>query len=103
LAVTSAKRLAMVPEYPTIAESGYPDYQAGNWHGLLVPAKTPREIVSVLHGAVATALKQQAVATRLGDLGYLAGGDQPEEFGRFMQSEIAALARVVKDLRLKVD
>ena len=103
LAVTSAKRVPMVPEFPTVAESGYPAYQAGNWHGLMVPAKTPRTIIATLHIGLVSALNNPTVGKRLSDLGYLAVGDQPEEFSRFLHEEIAALARVVKDLGLKAD
>jgi tripartite-type tricarboxylate transporter receptor subunit TctC len=65
LAVTSTRRLALLPQYPTVAELGYPDYESGFWHGLLVPAKTPREIIIPLRSAAVQVLNQPAVAQRL--------------------------------------
>jgi len=103
LAVTSPKRVALLPEYPTVAELGYPDYQAGNWHGVMAPVKTPREIVTALRNAIVAALNTPAVNKRLNDLAYLPVGDQPEQFGAFLQAEVAALAKVIKKLGLTAD
>lgn len=103
LAVTSPQRVAMMPDYPTVAELGYPNYQAGNWHGVLVPAKTPRELVTTLRNAIVAGLKLPAVSKRLSDLAYLPVGDQPDEFARFLQAEVAALGKVVKQLGLSAD
>src|SRR3954465_8614334 len=57
LAVTSTKRSALLPDVPTLAESGLPDYQAGSWYGILAPAGTAREIIDRLHGAIVKATK----------------------------------------------
>ena len=103
LAVTSVKRVALLPEYPTVAELGYPGYQAGNWHGVMAPIKTPRETISILRNAIVSALNTAAVNKRLNDLAYLPVGDQPEEFGSFLQAEIAALAKVIKALGLAAE
>ena len=101
LAVTTSKRLALLPQYPTVAESGYPQYQAGNWYGLAVPAKTPREIVTTIRGAAVKALNDPGVHKRMADLGYVIIGDQPEEFAAHIRSEIASLAKILKGLRVK--
>src|SRR6185436_14961432 len=93
LAVTSPVRLPLVPEYPTIAESGYRGFQAGNWYGLAVPAKTPPEIVAALNRAALATLRNPAVNKRLVESGYLVIGDTPAEFGAHIRSEIASLAR----------
>ena len=98
LAVTTLKRIDVLPEYPTVAESGYPRYQAGNWYGLLVPAKTPREIIATVRGAAIKALNDPAVAKRMADLGYVTIGDQPEEFAAHIRNEIASLAKILKGL-----
>ena len=103
LAVTSPKRVAMMPEYPTVAESGYPDYQAGNWHGVLVPARTPEALVNTLHKTIVAGLELPDVSKRLSDLAYIPVGDQPEAFGRFLQGEVTALGKVVKQLGLTAD
>jgi len=96
LAVTTAKRLPLLPEYPTVAESGYAGYQSGNWYGIVAPAKTPKEIIAILRGAVVTTLHDPIVSKRLSDLGYVSVGDQPEEFGAFIKSEIATLAKIIQ-------
>jgi tripartite-type tricarboxylate transporter receptor subunit TctC len=103
LAVTSAQRIALMPELPTAAEGGYAGYQCGNWYGFMLPAKTPKEIVATLHRATLSALGNAEIARRLGDLGYIVVGDQPEEFAGFIRSEIDALAKVVKALNLKAE
>lgn len=103
LAVTSPKRVSMLPDCPTIAESGYPDYQADSWFGLMVPAKTPREIVATLQAATAAALKDPDVVKRLNVLAYIPVGDKPEQFGAYIKSEIARYKQVVDDLNLTVD
>src|SRR6185436_7420409 len=101
LAVTSSKRLQLLPEYPTVAELGYPGYQAGNWYGLMVPAKTPPEIVAAVRTAALAALANPTVSKRMTDLGYVIIGDQPEEFAAFLRSEIASLATMLKGLRVE--
>ena len=100
LAVTSSKRLPLLPEQPTVAELGYPGYEAGNWYGLMVPAKTPQEIVGAVRTAALAALANPAVSKRMTDLGYVIIGDQPEEFASHLKSEIASLASVLKGLAL---
>ena len=96
LAVTTAKRLAVVPQMPTIAELGYPDYQSGNWYGIVAPVKTPREIIVTIRNAATQALGDPAISRRLADLGYIVVGDQPDEFGAFIKSEIATLAKIIQ-------
>jgi tripartite-type tricarboxylate transporter receptor subunit TctC len=96
LAVTTTKRLPLLPEYPTVAETGYSGYQSGNWYGVVVPAKTPKEIIATIRGAVVAALNDPNVSKRLSDLGYVSVGDQPEEFAAFIKSEIATLAKIIQ-------
>ena len=96
LAVTTIKRLTLLPEYPTVGETGYPGYQSGNWYGIVAPAKTPKEVIATIRGAVVTALNDPTVSKRLSDLGYVIVADQPEEFGAFIKSEIATLAKIIQ-------
>jgi tripartite-type tricarboxylate transporter receptor subunit TctC len=103
LAVTSTRRVGLLPELPTVAELGYRGYQSGNWYGILVPAKTPREIVATLRSATVSALGAPALGKRLVDLGYVSIGDTPEEFGAHIKSEIASLARVLRDLNVSAN
>ncbi len=97
-AVTTPKRLALLPQSPTVAESGYAGYQAGNWYGLAAPAKTPREIIAAVRGAAVKALADPVVAKRMTELGYVTVLDQPEEFAAHIRAEIASLAKVLKGL-----
>jgi len=103
LAVTSTRRLGLLPQYPTVAELGYPDYESGFWHGLLVPAKTPREIIIPLRNAAVQVLNQPAVAQRLVELGYVSYGTTPEEFSVYLKSEINKLRNLLKGLKPNPD
>ena len=96
LAVTTAKRLQLVPELPTVAETGYPGYESGSWYGLLLPAKTPKASVATVHEATLKALESPEVNKRLVELGYVIIGDRPEQFGAFLKTEIEKLAVIVK-------
>ena len=103
LAVTAAKRVPVLPEYPTVAELGYPGYQSGNWYGLLVPAKTPKEIIAAIRAAAVGALNNETISRRLADLGYVAIGDQPEEFAAHIKAEIESLGRILRESRITAE
>jgi tripartite-type tricarboxylate transporter receptor subunit TctC len=103
LAVTSTKRLSMVPEIPTVAESGYPNYEFNLWNGLLVPNKTPKETIMAIRTAVITVLNTPEVNKRLVDMSSTIIGSQPEEFGAFVKSEVDTLAKLVTKLNLAVE
>jgi tripartite-type tricarboxylate transporter receptor subunit TctC len=100
LAVTSKTRMPLVPEVPTVAESGYPNYEFNLWNGLLVPANTPREIVTTIRNAVVTALNSPEVRNRLLQTGSTGIGSRPEEFGAFLKTEVESIANVAKKLNL---
>lgn len=103
LAVTSTKRLSLVPELPTVAESGYPDYEFNLWNGLVVPSKTPKETITAIRNAVITVLNTPDVNKRLVDMSSTIIGNQPEEFGALIKSEVDKLAKVVKKLNLTTE
>ena len=103
VAVTSTKRLPLLPQYPTVAELGYPEYESGFWHGLLMPAKTPREVITTLRNAAVGVMHQPAVVQRLTDLGYVTYGTQPDEFGAYLKAEIAKLGKILRGLKVTVD
>jgi tripartite-type tricarboxylate transporter receptor subunit TctC len=100
LAVTSKERMPFLPEVPTLAESGYPDYEFNLWNGFLVPANTPKDIIAVIHRAVIGALNTPEVRKRFLELGTSPVGNQPGEFGAFLKSEVESIAEVVKKLKL---
>ena len=103
LAVGTSQRIALLPDYPTVAESGYPGYESSNWHGLAVPAKTPKEIVATLHAAAISALKRPDIAKRVQDLGLTPIGDQPAQFAEFLRTEIEKWRKVVRQKGLTAE
>ena len=103
LAVTNAKRSLVLPELPTIAESGFPGYESEGWSGIFAPAKTPAIVVQRLYSEFATALRDSDVRAKL-----IAAGTEPalttsEELGRKVRDEIARWGKVVKASGMKVD
>jgi hypothetical protein len=103
LGVTTAKRLPLVPELPTVAEAGLKGYESGNWFGLLVPAKTPREVVASLHSASVAVLRNPAMVKRLNEMAYVPVGNAPEELAAHMRLEVERLGRIVRTLQLSAD
>lgn len=100
LAMTSSKRLPLVPEYPTIAEQGYPGYEFGFWHGVMVPARTSKETITAIRTAAVTVLNRADIRERIRDLGYSIVGDQPEEFAQFIRMDIEKWRRILGDKRI---
>lgn len=96
LAVTTAKRSALVPELPTVAEAGLPGYEANNWNGFLVPAKTPRPVINRLNKELGAALLLPDIKEFLFKQGLDAAPSTPEELGAYMKSEMAKWAKVIK-------
>ncbi len=103
LAVGTTQRVTMLPDYPTVAESGYPGYESSNWHGLVVPAKTPQETIARIHAAAVAALKRPEIGKRMRDLGFTPIGDQPDEFAQFIRTDIEKWRKIVRQKGLTVD
>lgn len=103
IAVTGSKRLASLPDIPTVAESGYPGFEAINWSGVMVPAATPRHIVAYLNRELNAVLAIPEVKARLAEQGYEAAGSTPEEFSRFVTTETERWGKVIKAANVKVD
>lgn len=106
LAVTSLKRISLMPELPTVAESSFASlakFESGNWYGIVVPSKTPRDVIDRLHKASIASLNNPAINKRLNDLGFVLIGNTPEEFGAYFKSEIDAWGKIVRDLKLSAD
>ncbi len=97
IAVTSAKRWPALPEVPTIAESGIPEYEVTNWYGLLAPAGTARQIVERLHDDFAEVVRMQDVAKAFVNSGADPVGSTPQQFNAHLRSEFAKWTRVIKD------
>ena len=96
LAVTTLRRFSLMPELPTVAESGLPGFDATTWHGLVAPAATPKPILAALNRAIVQALAQPETLKQLHDLGVEVGSSTPEEFAAYIKSEIPKWAAVVK-------
>ena len=103
LAVTTAKRAPLVPDLPTVAETGLKGFEANNWYGVVVPARTPRPIVDRLNKEIATALNTADVKELLFKQGLDVAPDSPEAFGAYIKSELAKWAKVVKAANLKAE
>jgi tripartite-type tricarboxylate transporter receptor subunit TctC len=103
IAVTSEKRFSLLPDIPTIAESGLPGFDMSTWWGLVAPAGVPKEVVPRLHTETARILRQQDVREKLANVGADAVGNSPEEFAAFIRAERTKYARVVKDAQIKLD
>ncbi len=103
LAVTSARRVAAIPEVPTMAEAGITGQEAETMQGVLVPSGTPREIVDRLHREIVKVVALPEVKERLAALGFDAIANTPEEFGAYIRSEISKWAKVIRDANIKVD
>jgi tripartite-type tricarboxylate transporter receptor subunit TctC len=103
LAVTSARRFPLLPDYPTIAESGYPGFEALAWNGVLVPAGTPKALIARLNAEINAVLKEPDVVQKLHALGFDLIGGTPDEFGALIKGESDKWAPVIKKLGLKID
>jgi tripartite-type tricarboxylate transporter receptor subunit TctC len=101
LATTGAKRTAIAPELPTVAEGGLPGYETDLWLALLAPAGTPRPVIDTLSRAVNEALQVNEVVAPLRAQGIDPLGSTPEEFGRYLQTEIAKWENVAKAAGVK--
>ena len=103
VAITTLKRTVVLPEVPTIAESGFPGFEATTWHALVAPAGTPKEIIAALHAATVATVNDPAVRKALTDLGVDIVGGTPEELRAYLKSEIPKWAEVVRTSGAKVD
>jgi tripartite-type tricarboxylate transporter receptor subunit TctC len=96
LAQTGEKRSPALPDVPTIAEQGFPKFEATAWYGVHAPAKTPKPIVNRLNAEIVKALKLPDVRERLGSLGFEIVGSTPEYYAGYIKSEIKKWAKVVR-------
>jgi tripartite-type tricarboxylate transporter receptor subunit TctC len=96
LAVTTAKRSALVPDLPTVAEAGLKGYEANNWNGFFVPAGTPRPVINKLNKELAAALTAPDIKDFLFKQGLDAAPGTPEQFAKYMKSEYTKWAKVIK-------
>jgi tripartite-type tricarboxylate transporter receptor subunit TctC len=103
LGVTSRQRSAVVPDVPTIAESGLPGYEATTWYGMLAPAKTPRSIVNRLNQEMSDVLKLPDIREKLLAQGLEPVGNKPAEFASIISTELVKWSKVVATAGLKAE
>jgi tripartite-type tricarboxylate transporter receptor subunit TctC len=97
IAMTGAKRSSAIPDVPTVAEAGVPDYEAGSWYGIVAPAGTPRPIIEMLNREVVAATKSPDILERLTAEAVLAVGSTPEEFAAYIKKEHARIGKVIRE------
>jgi tripartite-type tricarboxylate transporter receptor subunit TctC len=102
LAITSIKRSALAPDLPTMAESGFPGFEAVPWFGLLAPAGTPKDVLDKLHDETVKALAMPAVHRKFDELGLEPVGNTPAEFTAIIKKETPEWAKVIKDAGIKL-
>ena len=103
LAVTTRERVPLVPDIPTIAESGVPGFDVSSWFGFFLPVKTPKEIIAKLNADTNAALAYAPVKSRFDELGATPKGSTPDELAAFLQSEIAKWGPVIKEAKIRVE
>ncbi|MDB5866372.1 MAG: hypothetical protein JWO70_4178 [Betaproteobacteria bacterium] len=103
LAVTSTARSTAVPDIPTAAESGMPAFETSSWHGILVPEKTPRAVITRLHDELVRVLNMPDVRERLTAQGLNIVASTPEQFSAYLKSETAKYARVIRQAGIKLE
>src|SRR5690349_22064974 len=102
LAVTSIKRSALAPDLPTMAESGFPGFEAVPWFGLVAPAGTPKDVLDKLHGETVKSLATPEVRRKFDELGLEPVGNTPAEFAAITRKEMVEWAKVIKEAGIKL-
>ena len=103
LAVTSAARSTQLPTVPTVAESGFPGFEAYNWIGVFAPAGTPRPVIARLHDEFVAAVRDPDVRAKLTAVGMEVVGSTPEELDRFVRGEFEHWDKFVREFDIKFD
>ena len=103
LGIGTQARSKLFPELPTIAESGVPGYEANNWNGVVVPARTPKAIIEQLHREIVFVLKESTMAERMAKAGLEPIGDTPGEFARYLKSESDKWGKLVKSAGIRAE
>jgi tripartite-type tricarboxylate transporter receptor subunit TctC len=103
IAVTSVKRSAVLPDTPTVAESGYPGFASVQWFGLAAPVGTPSAVVSRLNEGVVGILKDPKIAKRLEALGAEVVADSPEQFAQYIKQDAKRWSSIINDSGIKLE
>ena len=103
LGVTTATRLSILPDVPTVAEQGLPGYEVVTAYWILVPAKTPKAIIDALHGEIVRIVKMPETGKQFEAMGFTPVGSTPEELTAIVRSEMAKWSKVLKDIGVRLD
>ncbi|MDB5808988.1 MAG: protein bugT-like protein [Betaproteobacteria bacterium] len=103
LAIGSLQRIPILPEVPTLNESGLAGMQTGSWYGLVAPAGTPPAIIKTIHATTVKILNMSDIAARLTADGAIVSGNSPEQFAQEIRDEAAMWGRVIKQAGIKLD
>jgi len=101
LATNASKRIAELPDVPTVRELGYPALEADGWNGFFAPAKTPREVIARLQKEVAAAVKHPEVAKRLMEIGAEPVGSTPAEQDAILKRQVEQFRPIIKEMRIE--
>jgi tripartite-type tricarboxylate transporter receptor subunit TctC len=102
LAVTGEKRLALIPDVPTVAEAGVAGYQAGSWYGILAPAGTPPDIIRKLNDEIVKAIRQPDMKQAFALEGAEPVGSSPQEFAAHIRAELSRLGKVAREAKIEL-
>jgi len=103
LGVSTKKRLAVIPDVPTIAEAGVPGYEVVGWNGILAPAKTPRAIIERLNADIVKVIRTPEVEADILAQGIEPIGNTPEEFGRIIRADVERWGKILKGAKTKAN
>ena len=103
LAVTTAQRNPLVPELPTLAESGLPGYEISEWFGILAPKGTPEPIITRVHDELEKILATPAMAEKLAQQGFMPVSNSPAEFSQLIRDDLAKWEKVIKQANIRLD
>jgi tripartite-type tricarboxylate transporter receptor subunit TctC len=103
LATTTLRRIAALPDVPTVAELGFPGFETGAWTGFFVPAATPRDVIARLEAATIGALRSDLAKQRFEEMSVLPIPESAAAFGRYFDADVEAWAKLVRDGRLRID
>ena len=103
LALTTAMRSPLLPEVTTVAEQGYPGYEASNWYALMAPLNTPAAVIQKLHAEFTRASRVPEVDKRMQSLGVIVVASTPEELRKFVDAQYEAIGRVVKEAGIRAE
>ena len=103
IGVTTSKRAAAIPDVPTFAESGVPDYELMTWYGVLAPAGTPRAVIDRVNQEVAGVIRLPDVRSRLVADGVEPSGNSPEQFSELIRRELARISKIIKTAHIQAE